>query len=109
MERIRCSLRPYRNEGAVIFSGRQEGAKARTELEFDSKDKDDESYEIEIPEDTVSINSSFFGGLFEESVIILKREGFLSKYRFILDNGKDISDLIRDDIEEGIRDALQEF
>ncbi len=102
-------MRKYQTEGAKLFSGRPEGAAARKELNLNDLDNDDKNYSVVLPDDTISFNSSFFGGLFEESVIRLGREGFVKKYSFVLENGSDISDYLKGDIEEGINDALKEF
>ena len=62
--------------------GRPEGEKARKDLKLDEFDKNDESIEIIIPDDTLSVNSSFFSGMFQKSLKELGEEEFRKKYIF---------------------------
>lgn len=99
----------YRTDGSRVYSGRPLGERVRKELELNRRDMDDQVYYFLFPRDTMSINSSYFGGLLEESVIKLGREKFCSKYQFVYDDKGTLKQSLRDNIEEGIEDALKEF
>ncbi len=109
MDSENIRMNKYRNEGSRIYSGRPLGESVRAELGLNEKDRDSAIYTFYFPEDTMSINSSYFGGLFEESVICLGREGFEGKYKFLFEDGKELSDILKFNIEEGIGDALREY
>lgn len=102
-------MNKYKNEGSRIYSGRPLGESVRFQLGLNEKDHDSAIYVFGFPEDTMSINSSYFGGLFEESVICLGREKFEAKYLFRYEDGRELSDVLKFNIEEGIRDALREY
>lgn len=89
-----------------MYSGRDHGIEVRKKLKLDEKDKDEKTYKFYIPNDTLAINSSFFGGLFSDSVISLGKEEFKKKYKFTGDDGKTLKDTLLNDIEEGIYDAI---
>lgn len=65
----KINMREYRNPGARVFSGRQYGERVRNILDLNQKDEDSETYIFFFPEDTISINPSYFGG-------IVRREHF---------------------------------
>ena len=98
-----------RTAGSRVYSGRPLGEEVRGRLELNSKDKDNEVYYFLFPKDTMSINSSYFGGMLEESVISLGRNKFQEKYIFIYDDGSELKQSLKENIEEGIEDALKEF
>lgn len=83
-----------------VFSGRDRGVNLREKLKIDEKDNDEEVYEFEIAKSVYSFNSSCFLGLFSESIKKLGEKKFREKYQF------NCSDLIRMNIEDGIRDAV---
>ena len=99
----------YRTGGSKIFSGRDKGIAARKELELNKFDGASESVEVLIPKDTWSINSSFFGGLFEKSIISLKEKRFLEKYKFEFDDKTPLTEELWNNIKEGIFEALNEI
>lgn len=99
-------LQAYRKPQSRMFSGRDYGVEVRRKLRLSEKDVDDCIYIIQIPSDTLAINSSFFGGLFADSVIRLQEDGFKRKYLFQNENGKELKPTLIRDIEEGIYDAL---
>lgn len=101
------NMREYRNPGARVFSGRQYGERVRNILNLNQKDEDSETYIFFFPEDTISINPSYFGGLFEESILQLGGLKFREKYQFYYEGGQDLNMLLQRDIEEGIQDALK--
>lgn len=106
---IKINLHQYRTGTSKIFSGRDKGIGVRKEKKLDEIDKNSEQVVVSIPKDTWTINSSFFGGLFEKSVIDLGREKFLEKYTFVFDDGSVLSSELRQNIDEGIHDALNEI
>ena len=69
-------------------------------VSFGKKDNDEEIYEFEIAQEVYSFNSSCFLGLFSDSIKKLGEKKFREKYQF------NCSDLIRMNIEDGIRDAV---
>jgi hypothetical protein len=95
----RISLNDYRSRGGKVFAGRERGEKVRHAAQLTTLDQQDVSVSVFIPEDVFSVNSSFFLGMFGESVRKLGEEGFRAHYRF---EGKDITDTV----EDGIREAL---
>ena len=99
----------HRTPGSRVYSGRPLGERIRHQLGLNDKDSDDVGYVFLLPKDTISINSSFFGGLLEESVIKLGRETFCQKYSFEYDDHSELKKSLWDNIEEGIDDALKEF
>ena len=72
MEKI--NLLNFRSNGSKIFSGRDKGIDARKKLKLNELDSQEQKIEVIVPKDTWSINSSFFGGLFESSIINLKED-----------------------------------
>lgn len=78
----KIELKKYKRTESRVFTGRPEGEKARKILNLDEFDKKDESVEIVIPDDTLSVNSSFFSGMFQKSLKVLGEEKFRKKYIF---------------------------
>lgn len=105
----KINLQKFRQADSKIYSGRNMGIDARKILNLNKLDKSPQSCEVIIPRDTWAINSSFFGGLFEESVIQLGEIEFRKKYHFIFDNGAELSPELESNINEGIYDALNEL
>lgn len=99
-------LDSYRKNGSRMFSGRDYGLEVRKKMGLNEKDQDQEVYTIQISDDILAVNSSFFGGLFAESVIKLGEKGFLDKYRFQNEKSREMKPTLRNDIKEGIYDAL---
>ena len=91
----------YRANGAKIFTGRDNGIKAREELNLNRLDDGNDVICILIPTDTWGINPSFFGGLFETSIKKLG-DSFLSKYTFRYPNGEKISESLNRDLMDDI-------
>jgi len=102
----KINLHNYRSPGSKIFSGRDKGCSARKQLNLDQYDSREEEVIISIPKDTWAINSSFFGGLFESSVMTLKEDRFRKKYRFQMEDGSKLPQELKENIDEGIFDAL---
>ena len=101
----------YRNNGAKIFTGRDNGMDAREELNIAHLDEIEDNIEVIVPTDTWGINPSFFGGMFEGSI---KKMGtkFEEQYKFVYPDGKSVNDSvtrdIRDDIDYIIRNIKVE-
>ena len=106
MESEVIKLQSYRKSESSMYSGREHGLEIRKELDLNKKDKDEKKYIIQISDDTIAINSSFFGGLFSDSVVGLGEERFKKKYIFQNNKGKEVKETIKKDIEEGIYDAI---
>lgn len=98
---MKIDLNNHRTNGSRVFSGRDRGYNLRKKLKLDQIDVNTENVTVLIPEDTISLNSSFFLGLFGESVRNLQRSGFEQKYTF------QCKDVIRKSIEDGIDRALK--
>ena len=99
-------LQSFRKNESRMYSGRDFGLDVRDKITLDEKDNDNENYIVIFPDDTMSINSSFFGGLFAESLIVLGEKKFREKYCFQNEFYKPIKKSLQNDIEEGIYDAL---
>ena len=78
-----------RNHKGVLFTGRKEGQLVREELSLNQKDYDEYRYEIIMPDETSSFESSFYLGLLFDSVKKLGWDKFAQKYRFNLDSLSD--------------------
>jgi len=85
-----------------VLSGRERGIECREVFKVDSLDRAPASVVVSIPRDIYSMNTSFFLGLFGESVRALGKEGFVSKYEF------DCDKIHNDTIVDGIERALKE-
>lgn len=85
-----------------VLSGRDCGIDSRRKFNLDRIDKSSDSVTVVIPDDVISMNTSFFLGLFGPSVRRLGKTGFLAKYHF------QCHDIHRSTIEEGIERALKE-
>lgn len=89
--------------GGPVYIGRPKGEKARETWKLDEVDNNDEIVTIKISDDTYSINSSFFLGLFAPSIKALgSRESFLKKYQFSM------PDTFIDTVDSCILRALHE-
>ncbi|MBP3597555.1 MAG: hypothetical protein J6J60_09240 [Clostridia bacterium] len=87
-------------ENKKVLSGREKGKNLRLRLKIDEEDNKEETVEINIPKEVFAFNSSYFLGLFGESVRKFGKDKFLEKYKFICTN------IIMLNILDGIEDAL---
>jgi hypothetical protein len=85
-----------------VLSGRERGYECREMFHVSKIDTDPETAVVLIPRDIYSVNTSFFLGLFGDSVRALGREKFREKYSFECD------DIHRPTIIDGIDRALKE-
>jgi len=97
----RVDLEGHRSKGARVFAGRVRGQRVREASKLREHDKGDAIVEIVIPRDVISINASFFLGMFGDSIRELKEEGFRRKYRFV---GKNVDRVVEDAIAEALRE-----
>lgn len=98
------------NSQDTSFAGREAGQKVREELALNQKDYDEYRYEIIMPEDTTSFESSFYLGLLFDSVKKLGWDKFAQKYRFGLDHLADSKrGSIRAELDECEREAKKEL
>jgi hypothetical protein len=94
-------LGDYNHRDAIVLSGRPKGEQLRANLNLDRIDRNpSERCQIIVPERIVSLNSSFFSGLFGPSIRVLGEPQFRQKFSF------QCSQPVRDDVEDGIREAL---
>ena len=100
MEKI-INLGDFRTPKSIVLSGRPKGETIRARLRLDREDDDPQPVKILVPAEIVSLNSSFFLGLFDASVKKLG-DGFEKKYVF------ECTPIIRADVEKGRREALNE-
>jgi hypothetical protein len=100
---IRVDLAEVRTSAeSRVFSGRDRGEAARRKFGLPKLDTSDDIVTVVIPTDTYSINTSFFLGMFGDSIRKLGRAPFLEKYRF------ECGDVHRASIREGVDRALKE-
>lgn len=96
-------LEQYVAANSIILSGRDKGINLRDKLKLDELEEQFDFIEISVPPRIVSLNSSYFLGLFTKSIKKYDgRDGFLNKYKFKCDK------YIEKDIEKGIHEALKE-
>lgn len=82
MERL-IDLGRYRTEGSRVYAGRPRGEYARQAEGLDRLDDlEDVQVVVHIPQDTLSVNSSFFLGLFGDSIRALGEERFRDRFHF---------------------------
>ena len=89
----------FRSPGVRVYAGRDRGRDVRRSADLDSLDRDETMVIVQIPDDTYSVNSSFFLGLFGPSIRKLGEEHFRAKYHF---HGRDISRTIEACIAEAL-------
>lgn len=99
-------LSNYKKSSNSVYTGRPQGNEVRKKINLEKKDKDSVNYNIKFAANTLTINLSFFLGLFYDSIRVLGLEKFNSKYTFDLTNlPSDVSVLIRKDIDDALRNA----
>ncbi len=97
MRSLEISLAKWRTE--TVFFGREAGHACREFFKLDELDKVRTQTTVTIPEEVYSVNSSFFLGMFGDSIRSLGKDRFRSQYHFV---GKGISRTLN----SGIRHAL---
>lgn len=99
--RPRVDFQELGTTGVRVYAGRERGRQARLKARLDELDKSLEPVQVYIPEDTMSVTSSFFLSMFGKSIVDLGEEGFRTHYQF---SGRDISRVIEDGIRESLND-----
>lgn len=101
----------HRGPNSTMFTGRPQGSQVREELNLNQYDKDEEEYEVSIPEGTTSFNPSFYLGLFYESIRNLGGiDKFHEKYKITYeDKDPEVIDCLKEDIADNERQALIEY
>lgn len=84
-----------------VLAGRDNGEDIRQKINLEKIENENEKIEIIIPKDVFSFNSSYFLGMFGESVKKLGKEKFEEKYQFNTSN-----ESIKMNIKDGIDEAL---
>jgi hypothetical protein len=86
-----------------LLSGRDSGLATRKRFQVSKMDRAPGVVTVIIPDEVFSMNTSFFLGLFGDSVRELGEEGFRAKYHFVCDE-----EIHCPTIERGIEKALKE-
>lgn len=99
---MEINLREYIGKEQIILCGREEGYKLREKLNLDILEETNYQLVIIIPEYICSMNSSYFIGLFKDSINKMNINGFKNKYTF------KCSEYIKDNIKDGLVSLLHE-
>lgn len=97
---VRVDLGQYQDAGSKVFSGRPRGAAVRERAKLTVLEGSAERIDVHVPEDTISLTSSFFLGMFRDSIRGLQEAGFRARYQF---TGKDVSRVVNDSIREALK------
>lgn len=100
MESYKINLKEYIANKKVL-AGRTNGEDIRKKLDLEKIERENNKIEIIIPDEVFSFNSSYFLGMFGESVKSLGKEKFEEKYKFVTNN-----ESIKMNIKDGIDEAL---
>lgn len=76
------NIRDYVKKDSKVLSDRPRGEKVREQLKLDVKDKDNNQYIFKFDDNFISLNSSFWLGLFEDSFRNISIDEFEDKYTF---------------------------
>ncbi|MBR7793720.1 DUF4325 domain-containing protein [Undibacterium sp. FT147W] len=86
-----------------VFTGRPRGEQLRVKLHVDSYDEQNVEVEVNIPDSTYSISSSFILGLFGKSVVKAgSKDAFYNKFHF------NTNELFHEVIDSCVSRALQD-
>ncbi len=101
----------HRGNNSTTFTGRPQGKSVRLSLNLSKYDKDSNQYEIVIPRGTTSFNSSFYLGLFFESIEYLKGvDNFKMKYTISFeDNNPEVLKPLKENFSDCERQASNEY
>lgn len=100
MPAVRIDLNSYRDPKSRIFSGRVRGEQVRLAARLPELDTSDTEIEVHVPEDAFSVTSSFFLGMFRDSINLLGEEPFRRRFRF---TGKNIQRVVDESIKEALK------
>ena len=76
-------LAKYASRGSRVFVGRMRGTACRRAADLDAFDHGDEVVTVVVPDDTLAIATSFFMGMFCESIAALGSVEFRRRYVFV--------------------------
>ena len=93
-------LGKYQSRKAKVFVGRDRGTQCRLKVGLDAADRSEQSVEVRIPHDTLSVTPSFFLAMFGDSIRKLGKREFTERYSFI---GWDARAVVEDGIREATR------
>jgi len=99
---MKIDLGAFHSHNAKVYAGRDRGAAVRKAAKLDQLDTSEESVEVFVPPATISVNSSFFLGMFGPSIEKLGSAEFQRKYYF---TGRDISRTVGNGILEVLRES----
>ena len=86
-----------------VYTGRDRGERLRSTYDLDKVDSAQSKVRVLIPDDTYSISSSFFLGMFGPSVVHFgSRDAFYGHYEFVAD------DFLKQIVDGHVLRALQE-
>jgi len=101
MKTQQIDLGDFRSPESRVYSGQDRGKTVRKKLKIKETEHQYQIIKIIIPEDTISLNTSFFLGFLGESVKRYGEINFRKKFIF------DCSVIIQKDIDIGIERALK--
>ncbi|MBA2293130.1 MAG: hypothetical protein H0W15_11830 [Gemmatimonadales bacterium] len=93
-------LLAYMTDGAHALVGRKRGELVRKANKLDDLDDTTDTIVVTVAQDIWSVNSSFFLGMFGNSIRKLGEAAFRRRYRFV---GKGTAELV----DDGVRTALR--
>lgn len=91
-------LGQFKRSEEKIFTDRDKGIEARKTLDLDSLEENNDIINVLLPTDIWTVNPSFFGGLFEQS-IKKYRDKFWDKYKFLYTDNNELSESVKASIE----------
>lgn len=91
-------LGQFKRSEEKIFTDRDNGIKARKTLDLDKLEEENDVINVILPSDVWTVNPSFFGGLFEQSVKKY-RDKFWDKYIFLSTDNQELSESVKESIE----------
>ena len=91
-------LGQFKRSEEKIFTDRDKGIEARRTLDLDSLEENNDIVNVLLPTDIWTVNPSFFGGLFEQS-IKKYRDKFWDKYKFLYTDNSELSESVKASIE----------
>ena len=100
---LRIDLGDYRLEGRPVFTREHRGQEVRKAADLDRLDQTDGEVHVILPEDAYAFSSSFFSGMFGDSVRALGEDAFRKKYHF---SGPNVDIIVEDGIREEARSLV---
>ena len=95
------NLDDYRSPNVRVFTGRVRGEKVRVAAKVPLFDEmENVQVTVIVPDDVTTIASSFFLGMFGDSIRRLEKDGFLKKYKF---EGPNIDLIVSDGVEQALK------